>query len=124
MHAAVAEQPHQMEMAAAGALHRFDQQRVREELARRDHQVDARDVHVDDAAGADVQMADFAVAHLAFGQSDVRTGGVDQRVRIFAQQPIVDGLARGGNRIALDGGGEAPAVEDGQYERTAFAITA
>jgi len=47
------------------------------------HQVDARDIHVNDAAGADIEMADFAIAHLAFGQSDERTAGVDERVGIF-----------------------------------------
>ena len=34
-----------------------------------------------DAAGADIQMADFAVAHLAFGESDSETGCLEQRAR-------------------------------------------
>ena len=37
------------------------------EFAVTDHQIDAGDIHVHDATGAHVQMADFAVSHLAFG---------------------------------------------------------
>ena len=70
MHAAVAAQAHQVQAVPARVLHRFEQHRILEELARRDHQVDARDVHVDHAAGADVQVAHFAVAHLSFRQPD------------------------------------------------------
>ena len=57
---------------------------MRKEFPVLDHQVEARDVHVHDAAGADVQVADFAVAHLAFGQSDKRAAGVNERVGILA----------------------------------------
>ena len=35
-----------------------------------DRGVDAGHVHADDAAGAKVEMADFAVAHLAVGEAD------------------------------------------------------
>ena len=69
MHAAVAEQAHQVQAARARMLHRGQQRGIAEELARRDHVIDARHVHVDDAARADVQMADFAVAHLALPAS-------------------------------------------------------
>ena len=65
---------------------------LREELARRDHQIDARHVHVDHAAGADIQMAHFAIAHLSVRQPDIRSGSVNQRVGILAQQAVVNGL--------------------------------
>ena len=69
VHTAVGEQPEQVQLssACAGMLHRVEQHRMREEIAILDHQVNARDVHVHDAPGADIQMPDFTVAHLSFG---------------------------------------------------------
>jgi hypothetical protein len=74
-------------------------------------QVDARDVHVHDAAGADVEVADFAIAHLAFGKPDVGAGGVDERVGKFFEQHVVGGLARESDGVTFGFGAESPAVE-------------
>ncbi len=90
---------------------------MREEFAILDHQVDARDVHVNDAAGADVEMPDFAVAHLPLGQADERPAGVDQRVGIFAQQAVVGRLARQRDGVGLGFGAVSPAIEDDENER-------
>ena len=117
VHAAVAQQTHQMQLARAAALHRVEQQRLLEKFAGRDHQVDARDVHVHDAARADIQVADFAVAHLPFGQADGRPGSVDQRVGKFCEQPVVIRFAREGDGVALGFGAIAPAIEHGQNDR-------
>src|SRR5579862_4401431 len=38
-------------------------------------------------------MPHFAVAHLAFGQADVWTAGVDQRIGIILEQAAVNGVA-------------------------------
>ncbi len=70
---------------------------------------------MDDAAGADVEVADFAVAHLAFGKADGGAGGLDQGVGEFAQEFVVSGFAREGDGVALGFGAVAPAVEDGEY---------
>ena len=67
MDAAVAEQADEMELALAAALHGLLEERDLVELFVGDEEIDAGDVHVDDAAGADVEVADFAVAHLALG---------------------------------------------------------
>ena len=83
-----------------------------EEFAVLDHQVDAGDVHVNDAAGADVEMPNFAVAHLPFGQADRRPAGLNQRVGIFAQQAVVVGLARERDGVGFGFGAVSPAVED------------
>src|SRR5256885_15421675 len=48
---------------------------------------------MNDAARANVEMADLAVAHLAVGQADIFSAGVNQGVWIFAQQTVVIGLA-------------------------------
>ncbi len=87
------------------------------EFAGSDHRVDARDVHLHDAAGADVEVADFAVAHLPVGQSDEVVGGLDQRVGKFAQQLVVGGLARERDGVVGGFGAIAPSIEDGENER-------
>ena len=113
--AALAREPQQMQAPRARVMHGGEQQdRIAKEIARLDHQVDPHHVHQQHPPRADVQVADFAVAHLAIRQSDEAAGGMDQRVRIFAQQFVVGGFARGGDGVALDGRGEAPAIEDGQ----------
>ncbi len=109
--------PEQVQVARAAPLHRLEQQRLLEKFAVRDHQVDARDVHVDDAARAHVHVAHFAVAHLSFGQADERPGRLDQRVGKILEQAVVIRLPREGNRVALGFGAVAPAVEHGQNNR-------
>ena len=122
MHAAIAAQAHQMQAMSLGVLHGREQDGILKEVAGSDHLVDARDVHVDDSAGADVQMPDFAVAHLALGQTDVTARGVHQGVRKFTQQHVVGRLARGGDRIAFRDGGVTPAIQDGEDERLLLAV--
>ncbi len=117
MHAAVAEQAHQMQLPLASALHGGEQKLVLKKRAGAQGLVDARDVHVHHAARADIQMPDFAVSHLPFGQAHGRAGGVNQRVGIFREQPVVIGFARQGDGVALGLGAEAPAVEYGQNNR-------
>ena len=64
------------------------QHRVARELAGLDRVVDAREVLVDDAAGADVEMADLGVAHLSVGQADAMLGRVDRRVRARREELV------------------------------------
>ena len=72
VHAAIRDQPEEMQLppALVGPLHRPHDRRIFLELVRRNHRIDARDVHLHNAARADVQVADFAVAHLPVGQPD------------------------------------------------------
>ena len=116
MHAAVGDQPEQMQPALAHArmLHRSEQHGMREEFAVLDHQVNAGYVHVNDAARTDIKMSNFAVAHLPLGQPDERSAGVNQSIGIFAQQAVVGGLARQSNGVRLGLGAVSPAVEDDQ----------
>ena len=55
------------ETAGSRVLHRGQQCRILEEFPGCDHGIDPGYVHVNDAPRADVQVADFAVAHLSFG---------------------------------------------------------
>src|SRR5277367_584549 len=114
VHAAVAEEAEQMELAGAAALHGFAEQRLALEFAAGDELVNAGDVHVHDAAGADVEMADFAIAHLSFGEADSGAGGVDERVGKIFEEAIVIWFAREGEGVASGCGAIAPAVEDGE----------
>ena len=119
MHATIGEQSEEMQPALAGARrrHRVDQRRVCEKLTILDHQIDLGDVHVHDAAGADVEVADFAVAHLPRWQADVAPAGVDQRVGKLGEQAIVVGLARQRDGVGRRRRSIAPAIEDDEDER-------
>src|SRR5579872_114170 len=115
MHATVADEAHQMQLPTAAALHRVEQQRLPEKFTRGNFRIEARDIHLHDAARADIQVADFAVAHLAFGQSDKWAGSVDQNIGEFLEQRVVIWLAREGDCVALRLRRVAPAVEHGQH---------
>jgi hypothetical protein len=54
-------------------FHRLNERVVAKELAGFDSVIDARRIHSDYAPGADVQMPDLAVPHLAGSQTDVLT---------------------------------------------------
>ena len=67
-----------MEPARPSVLRDAVEHGVVEQLAACDHVVDADDIHLDDAAGADVEMAHFAIAHLTVGQPDERSVGANR----------------------------------------------
>ena len=118
MDAALARQTQQVQTARrAHACMAASRTGLRKNSPDCDHEVDPHHVHQEDAARADIEVADFAVAHLPFRQADGRAGGLDQRVGKLAQQFVVSRLARGGDGVPLDGRGEAPAIEDRQDQR-------
>ena len=119
MHAAGRHQAHQM-AGAAGRLQLADQLDERRRLgdaAVLDGVADARQFLHHHAAGADVEVADLGVAHLAVGQADIAAGGVQEGVRAALPQPVEVRLARLADGIV--GGVLAPAeaVEDHQHHR-------
>src|SRR5208282_504656 len=81
-----------------------------------DHQVDASDVHVNDAPRPNIEMSNFAVAHLPLGEANKWSAGMNQRVGILAQQAVVSRFARQGNGVSLGFGAVSPAVEDNEDE--------
>src|SRR5258708_7328934 len=107
----------QLPSTQPGIFHRFEQNWMREEFAVLDHQVDARNFHMHDTPGANIQMADFAVPHLPLGQPDKGPAGMNQSVGILAQQPVIRRLAREGDGVGLGFGPVSPAVEDDENER-------
>src|SRR5580698_1437083 len=118
MHAAVGDKTEQMQaaLATAGILHGCDQHRMGEKLAVLNKQLDAGAVHVHNASGADVEVADFAVAHLTVRQTNILAAGVNQRVRIFAQQAVVGRLAGQCNGVGFGFDAVSPAVKDDENE--------
>src|SRR5882762_10704487 len=111
MHATVAEEADEMQLALAAALHGLLEERDLVELLVGDEEINAGDVHVYDAAGADVEVAHFAVAHLAFRKADVRARSMDQRIRKFLEQRVISRLARKGDGVAFGFSAESPSVE-------------
>src|ERR1700691_529224 len=110
VHAAIAEEAEQMELMPAAAFHGVAEQRLALEFAAGDELVDARDVHVHDASCADIQVADFAIAHLSFGEADGGAGSMNERVGKLLQQAIVIWFARESDGVAFAFGAIAPAV--------------
>ena len=107
----------QVAFASAGRLHRFEQHWAGEQFAILDHEIDLGDVHVNNPAGTDVQVPDFAVAHLSGWQSDKASTGVNQRVGILGQQFVVCWLAGQRDSIGIRRGSIAPAVKNDEDKR-------
>jgi hypothetical protein len=112
--AAVADQAEKMEGALFTSLHGLLEERDVAHLFVGDEEIDARHVHVDDAAGTNVEVTDFAVAHLAFGEADGGAGGVDHCVGEIFEEGVVGGFAGESDGVALGFGAVAPAVEHGE----------
>jgi hypothetical protein len=82
------------------------------------HHINAGNVHLHDAARANIHVPHFAVAHLPDGQTDKAFRGLDQRVGVLAQQLVVSWFLRQSNGVIGSFRTIAPSVEDGQYEGT------
>ena len=115
VHAAIAQQAKKMQLPLPATLHRLLEQGHLLQLIVRNHQIDARDVHVHDSPGADIHVAYFAVAHLSFWQAHRWPGSLDQCVREFPEQFVVGRLARESNRVALRLRTVAPSIQHRQH---------
>src|SRR5438270_1168479 len=59
------------------------------ELAGGDRFINPREILKDDAAGAQIEMADFGVSHLAFGQTDIGAARAQLAAGIIAIELIM-----------------------------------
>ena len=103
VHAAIRDEAEQVQLAAAflrvrdGVL----QRRVLLELAVADRLVDARDLLVDDAARADVEVPDFGVAHQPARQADVFAARLQRGPRPLLLEAPPKARLRQFDRVAL-----------------------
>src|SRR5206468_3541459 len=81
VHAAIRKQAAEMKLASttAGAPYAFQQNRIGEEIAILHHHINLGNVHVHNAACANIEMAHLTVAHLARGQPHVASAGMNER---------------------------------------------
>jgi len=114
--AAGREQPHDVHglLVENGLVHGVHQGLVEEEGAVLDRLVDASQVLVDDAAGPQVHVSHFRIAHLSFRQADGLARGSDQRVGAALPEGIPDRGAGGADGVVLGLFAVAPAIENEQ----------
>ena len=98
-------------------LNRVGEDGVGEEAAVLDGGVAAGDVHVDDAPGAEVEVADLGVTHLPVGEADVVLAGADEGVGVGAEEVVVGGFTGESDGVSIGLGAVTPAVEDGEDDR-------
>src|SRR5216684_7435834 len=105
-----------MESMPARSGESFLRNAIAIELAGGDRFIDASEILKNDAAGAQIEMADFGVPHLAFGQTDVGATRAEFAAGIIAIELIVKrcaGEQRGVAiffRLRFAAGIDAPAV--------------
>ena len=75
-------------IAFLGRLNRLGQRWVGKKVPGIDGAVDAGELLVHHATGADIQMPDLGIAHLPLGQADFGLGGVDQSMRKIAPKLV------------------------------------
>src|SRR5215211_4028482 len=104
-------------LAPARPLEGGDQRLVAEEGAVADGGVQALQVLEENPPGADRQVPDFGVAHLAGRQPDGLAGGREPRVRVLAPEAVEHRRPCELDRIARARRCAAPAIEDDErYE--------
>src|ERR1700722_4078362 len=101
--------------SALQGLHQLNESRQPGDRAVLDRVADPHQFLFDDTAGADRQMADLGVAHLAGGQTDIAAGGLQERMR--AAGPYSGEVRHPCEADGIVGGRLAPAepVEDHQH---------
>src|SRR5690606_38736015 len=109
VHAAVRDEADQVERAAAPGGVGLAQHRVLVEPAVVDLLLDVREALHHPTAGADVHVADLAVAHLSGGQADGGARSLQGRARPACPDRVEDGRARQVDGVAWPGRRQAEA---------------
>src|SRR5208282_592689 len=92
-------------------IYRLLEHGVVKKLPAFDRGLDTRVFLINDAAGADIKVPDFGVAHLRGGQADPLFGSLDERVRIGVPEQIPVRFARLADGIIVTRLAIAEAVE-------------
>ncbi len=69
-------------------------------------------------AGTKIHMADFGIAHLPFGQADIKTAGFQKAGRIVGIKRVPNRGVGQCNRIVLAFLAITPAIQNAQHHRT------
>ena len=140
MHAARRQQAHDVQRPAfiywsltlsvtlrsLGLVDEVHQHRTRGERPVFNGDIDARQILRHDAAGTDIHVSDFGIAHLAARQAHGRTGGGEQSIGAVGQHARVVGRPRPGDGVVGSIlGPPTPAVENAKKRgaRNAHDIT-
>ena len=115
MHAAIGEQPHDVQRTARRPrrIEACVDDLVLVDGPRAACAVDARKLLMDDAAGADVQVPDLGVSHLAFGQADRLARRLKARA-LAREQLIEKRRVRKRDGVARTCGRKSEAVHDNE----------
>ncbi len=119
VHAARADQPHEMERAA-GARHLpalLHEHRINEESAVGDRLRDSHQILLHHSAGAEVEVPHLAVADLAARQADGFAGGLEEGARRVRPESVPGRHRRHRDRVPLALGAISPSVEDEEDDR-------
>ena len=98
-------------------LDQLHESRNAKELASINRLRDADEILRHDAAGAEIQMSDFAVTDLSLGKTDGETGCLEQRARRAIPQLVPHRRPTELDGIALAARPEAPPVEHDEDHR-------
>ena len=105
--------------SAAGSLRRSAgraQLGIGEETAVLDRRIDAGEILVDDAAGAEIHVPHFGIAHLPVRKADMAAFGMDQGVRTLRPQPAPVRKIGQRQRVVRGILAMAPTVQDQQHD--------
>src|SRR5262249_19804523 len=89
VHSSVRDQPKKMETRVGSLSESLFEHRVASQFAVLDRFVDPGKVLIDDAAGAEIQMADLGISHLTIRETDIHTTGAQAAARVGLVQIIV-----------------------------------
>jgi hypothetical protein len=98
------------------ALEGADEGGILEEGPVLDRLVHAHQVLEEHAAGADRQVPDLGVAHLARGKADRLAGGLQGRVRVLGPELVEDGRLGQLDGVARARRSQAPTIEDDERD--------
>ncbi len=117
--ATIGDQTEEMQRAILlrSKCNRLNERGIGKEAAVSDGAVDAHDIHADDASGAQVQMSNLGIPHLAVGQANKVIARVDQSAWKFFDKMIVRWLASQRDGVAVRIRAIAPSVENGENNR-------
>src|SRR5882724_7839890 len=110
----IREKAHQMKRLPSflNTVNCRQQNLIAEKLASRDVVINSRNVHPNDASGADVQMSHFRIAYHSGGQTHARARSFQQCLRVVFTELVVIRSCGKGDSIPLNSRRISPTVND------------